>query len=399
MKGKVTSVLLLLLGGAVPTLWLVLFQQSGDDVRERKHLERLVRSLHLAQRKTDNITSQQETEDDRIVKLKFPWLPKKNTLPNFFHRTKHDRSDGFQDNEYVTGSLVFGDNPRAADVPLMECVRRISVTNYLSTSPIMSSGNRLAWESADDKMKKFRNKIKIHRGSYSFGVCESLNVSCSYVMMFRNPLEQALSNYQYCKYELTDELCQGVNANKVTLRQWILFHGSELFKQLIFSPHFCTDSVNVSVTVPDEVWFGNKHDSPCWLKQKVLMEKFSKIDIIHATSYIVRHLEQWFGVVGLYDQMADSLKMFQTVYKLPFTKCYETKKTRPDVADEDVTSENSATSVVQRKSEFFDENDLHYLRDDIYVKEALSADNMIYKEAARLFNIQKQLYTNKLRAL
>ena len=353
----------------------------------------------MAQQKTANITSQHETDDIVAVKLKFPWLPKHNTLPNFFHRTKYDRLDGHQDSEYVTGSLVVGDNPRAAEGSFMECVRRIGVANYLSMSPVMSSGNRMTWESADDKKKRFRNRIKIHRGAYSFGLCENLNISCSYVIMFRNPLDQAVSSYQYCKEELEDERCQGVNANKVTLRQWILFHGSELFNQLIFSPHFCRDPVNVSVSVPDEVWFGHKHDPPCWLKQMVLMRKFSKIDILHAVGYIIKHLEQWFGVVGLYEQMEDSMKMFQTVYKLHFTKCYDANKSRPVMADEDKVSENSARSVVQRQSDYFDENDPYYLRDDVHVKEALSADFQIYKEAERLFNIQKQLYSNRLRAL
>ncbi|XP_046350929.2 uncharacterized protein LOC124131603 [Haliotis rufescens] len=389
---EAASLSLLLCGGML--LSYLTLTTDTETQREEADLVRVVRSLSAIQQKNEAVLSRLEKEALSVVTKKFPWLPKNNTLPNYL---LNSGSHTDNDYKYRDANIAFIHYPRAGGYRVIECLREISIKKHIAMSPLMTSKNRLLWERGEDNLEKFRNRLKFHSGRYVFGVCEKVNSPCSYFLLLREPMQQAISSYEYCKETYEDEICQGFNANKMTLREWILSQGSVLFRQLMLNINFCASdhTFNFNLTLPEGFLF-DKKDMPCWMKQKIFLDKLSSTDLSHAVNYIISHLQSWFAVIGLLDDPQGSLEVFEKVYKLPFTKCkhFDRKETLSE--PHHASFDNSANSVYQRQSDIYDENDPYTLSDDVYVRKALSADYRIYKAALKIYHMQKQTLSNRI---
>ena len=240
-----------------------------------------------------------------------------------------------------------------------------------------------------------QNKIQVHSGQYSFGLCNDISEPCSYMTILRDPLESKISSYYYCKTALSDEMCNVANANKMSLRDWILHNGSLLFRQILFQSHWCHLVDRLNDTLTDN---GNHGDivleadrTPCWYKHKVSFNQLSPVDTSHLLEYILDNMDKWFHVVGLFEDIHKSIQMFEKSYKLPFTKCssFQSLDWNTDGLDYKVNSR-------RHKVEAYGDNDPEYLKYDYEVQQGMDADVKKNSKAKQLYRIQKQVLFNKL---
>ncbi|KAL5013463.1 hypothetical protein ScPMuIL_007733 [Solemya velum] len=395
-KKMVIIGLLLCITIVTPFLCLSLLQPEADNTKKEQYvLRRIVRSLNSIQAKKQNVLNERRKAANDIIKELLPWLPKNNTLPNYFFNNlvNHDSR------EYEKSNLVFLHHPRSAGTAVLDCLRNISMENNLPMSPLMDVDNVVIWESGDGDANIYREFMKIHRGRYSFGMCEKLKTPCSYFFMMRDPFERAVSSYYYCKSALGDELCSAINANRVSLRKWILEQGSILFRQVLFSSKFCVDRNDTFPFTPTNEDLVNKNNLPCWYKENIILEKLlDPGELKLVTNYVVSNLNKWFSVVGMVEKFEESMELFEHVFKLPFSKCNNRHKSETNgdvrVLTNRVSNQNS------RRSDWLnpEEDDPEFLKNDVYIRDALLPDYAIYKEVKRIFSIQKQFYFNSFRS-
>lgn len=361
--------------------------------REQHTLRRIVRSLNSIQVKKQNTQNERMKAANDIIDELLPWLPKNNTLPNYFFNGLVNNDSG----KYEKSNLVFLHHPRAAGTTVLDCLRNISMENNLPMSPLMDVNNLVIWVSGNGDSNMYREYMKIHRGRYSFGMCEKLKTPCSYFFMMRDPFERAVSSYYYCKRAIGDELCGAINANRVTLRQWIIEQGSILLRQILFSSKFCADGNDTFPFTPTNEDLVNINNLPCWYKEKVILEKLLEPDELKlVTKYVVSNLNKWFSVVGMIEQFDESMALFEYIFKLPFSKCNSRHEAKTN-ADIRVLTNRVSNRNSQRNEWLNTEaDDPEYLKNDVYVRNALSSDYEIYKEVKRIFSVQKQFYFNSL---
>lgn len=349
-------------------------------------------SLNNIQGRHDKYRLLQEQITSSTVERVFPWLPKNNTLPNYFlyHHTESTSTKPMRPStKYRHSNIVFMVNPHQSGMSLMNCLQRIATNYSLSMSPVMSSRNRIAWEMIEGEERHLQDRIKVHRGGYTFGMCENLNSSCSYFLFLEDPLERALSTYHYCKEALGDELCSAVNANKVSVHEWIVQQGSLLFRQLLFHQSFC--DLEVNGTALEGSYLINRHNLPCWYRQKLHFDTLSPADLMEAVNYVVENLDKWFAVLGHAEELSSTVKMFEHVYQLPFSKCHIS----PELSPENLVNDNRAYRGDIEKRSIHTE-DTFLLQHNTFVKKALQADYRIYNKAKKLFKIQRQVLFNTI---
>ena len=355
--------------------------------RVEQQINRIVRSLEGPnhQRHLQEVKHQQRQED--LVTHHYPWAVRNNSLPNYFlHAPSESRLSPYQ-----RGAVVFLHHHRSAGTAMKECLNRIARNNSFAMSPVMGSDDRVDWEEHVSRDGANRNRFKLHRGQFTFGLCGVLQKDCSYFTILRDPMDRAVSSYQYCQHAFGDEMCKFSNANEMTLRQWILHQGSLLFQQLLFRPQWCQQAAGngtkreryESVVDPDKV--------PCWIRHKTQLAGIPESHTTNLVGYIVNNLDRWFAAIGLFEELENSLKLFEHIYRLPFTKCTNFKNTNKDAEIFDNRSNRKKS-----RDGFYDDNDPEYLKYDYEVQQALAPDRRIYKEAKKIFRLQRQMFFNKL---
>ncbi|XP_029650020.1 uncharacterized protein LOC115223527 [Octopus sinensis] len=352
------------------------------DRKESFELQNIMVSLGRLKDNSNVYKVLQEELMESTVERVFPWLPKNNTLPNYFFHQQTRKSPV----SYQHSNIVFMTNTHDSSSSFSDCLHDIATDHSLPMSPFMSIRNRRAWEEAEGSERMLHDRIKIHHGNYAFGMCENLTSSCSYFLMLQDPIERAISTYHYCKDAISDELCSVVNANKVSVHDWAVHQGSLFFRQLLFKPDFCDIEVNSSLTAVQ-----NSNKLPCWYKQKLYFDSLSNAEITEALNYVGKHLDQWFSVVGHVDDYSASVKMFEHVYRLPFSKCHDSSLT----FQEELSNNNRAYTVDQSK-ETLDKQEVFLLKQSATVQKALHADYRIYNEAKKLYQIQRQVLFNQI---
>ena len=347
-------------------------------------MKRVLHKLNMVQRKQEDFKRRQSTVRDDVLRERFPWVLKNNSLGNYF------LGGVTQEANYKKGVIVFLHQHRTAGSAMSQCLEEIAKNSSMAISDVVDSETRKEWD-RNDRHYEHSERYKIHRGEFSFGMCDDFKKPCSYFSILRDPFERAQSSYQHCKSSLGDPLCQAVNANKVTLREWIIYNGSPLLRHLVYKSDICDDIENdeivQNITDPNLV---NKNSIPCWYVHKLKMDQLLPAEVNHLTDFVVENLKQWFSMVGLYEEFEDSISMLEKIYKLPFTKCKSLKK----INKNDI-SNNSNTR--HRISEYYDDNDPEYLEYDYDVNRVLEPDRKIYEKAKKIFNIQRQLHSNRLK--
>ncbi len=337
----------------------------------------MVRSLDNIQRENEKCQTQHDAQINHTVYKKYPWAIQNNSLPNYFLAAN-------QGDEYQNGAVVFMHHHRSAGTAIRYCMEDIAERKSLASSPVMGSDDRFEWDNKHGLNSDFRDKLKFHRGQYSFGMCNELDRDCSHFTLLRDPMERAQSSYEYCKQAYGDEMCKVVNANDMTLRQWVIHHGSLTFQQMVFQSQWCH---LVNKSEPKVV-----SQAPCWYRHKRQLDKLTGYDYKHLVEYVVNNMEKWFSVIGIYEDLNNSLLMFEHVYNLPFSKCQNLKKF--DDSNSNINDNRSNRKKTRGGS--YDDNDPEYLKYDYEVQQALDADWKIYKKARKIFQLQKQILLNRL---
>ncbi|XP_052085792.1 uncharacterized protein LOC127723265 [Mytilus californianus] len=321
-----------------------------------------------------------------------PWIRHKNMHQNYFMSGRVYTVD----KPLTDSSLVFIHHPRTGGSNMIRCLNNISNSYDLPMSPLMTSENRALWDSGNKITNKYKDRIKIHRGKFSFGMCENLNQMCSYVIFLRDPLERLISSHNHCQTFPDDEFCGSSDPRDMSLRSWILSQGNVLLKQLLFSPHFCNDDYLKSFNISSNM---NSRKLSCWTKNNLVLDKLIVDFKNNITQYIVNNLHRMISFIGLSEELDLSLSMLEKSFKLPFTNCDFKSPSRAHLNKEIQTNRALNTnSFHQNDEEIEDENDdFVNFKDDLYIQEALSADYAIYHEAKRIFHIQKQMSLNSVR--
>ena len=362
---------------------------SGD-----KNVLRTVQSLQKLQLRQEIYARQERDNTIKLIQRTYPWLVQNNTAPNrFLHATSatSHRPEPVAQNQ--NSVVVFLHDHRSAGTEIKHCMDQISKKKALASSRDMTSQERLRWDSGESFEGKIKDKLKFHKGKFAFGMCDTVGVPCSYFTMLRDPMTRAVSSYNYCKQALGDELCGVVNANKVTLRDWILHHGSLMFRQMLYRSDTCENDYNVTLyNLTDTENLMDPSQLPCWYKHKISMATIDDVELRQLSDYVVENLDKWFSVIGILEEFHDSVKMFEHVYKLPFTKCANLRQFSESYSHDNESNNNSNRR--KRQSEY-DDNDPEYLTYDPEVRNALDADYRIYRKARSIFNIQKQILLNK----
>ena len=339
-------------------------------------------------------------------------MTQNNTLRNYFLT-----GGGIQAHtaDYRTGAIVFLHQPRTAGTTFTECLTSISRKHHFTQSAPFTSTKRYKFDNSSSVSQEEFDRIKVITGQYSFGLCNKYHRQCSSFTVFRDPLQTAVSSYEYCKSALSDEKCRTLNANTVTLRDWILHHGSTVYNTLTFNSDWCS------------IEPGKTNNIPCWKQHKDYMDRLRTVDRDYLLQYILDNMHEWFAVVGIYEEFTETVAMLDKAYLLPFSKC-DFKTGHPKDDDEHYNSvlnavsqtlSNSINHVANSNtkgkkprtlSHNLDTNrvsrvqhmnrqptneisDLYY---DYGVRKALEADYKIYARAKELFNRQKEILYNQL---
>ena len=371
-------------------------------------MRRVIRSLEHTNNQMEEIDSRLKKQTKDVILQEMAAVVQNNTLPNYF--LFKPAADGPR--PYRQGALVFLHHPRAAGSALTACLDGIAHNRSMAASPVMDSDERLRWaierESDGETARTNRDRFAVHRGRFSFGMCSDISRKCSHFTLLREPMSRAVSSFRYCQTAYGDEMCRVANANKLSLREWIIHQGSILFRQLLFQPSWChlddnvkTDNATTDSSSPPNSSSEQHRKSaadpdhvPCWYKHKLHFDDIPTDMKRHLLDYVVNNLDQWFAAIGLFEDLVPSLKMFEHVYDLPFTQCLNFQRKTTNNAE---IFDNRSNRKKRLNPETDDlDNDPEYLKYDYAVQQALEADIRIYREAKKLFRIQRQNLFNKV---
>ena len=267
-------------------------------------------------------------------------------------------------------------------------MRRI-LTNISSENNIpkylISSGNTGQIRHIQRTNKDAFANRSIIEGDYSFGSCDFAdgNRPCSYFTMLRDPIERLISSFFYCK-QVFDQLCGPISAENMTIEKWAMHQGSYFFRQLLIHPDMCSMDLRKVVgrfrnRTRYEFKYRPDKKGSCWFTEKAyLEEKVTKVDRMILLQYCLENIENWFAVVGILEEFELSLKMFESVYELPFTNFAHTQANR------------GALSASHDKS--FLKNLSLELRHNDMVMNALYEDLALYEKVSNIFEKQKNIF-------
>ena len=294
-------------------------------------------------------------------------------MPNYFlgsRKRSPEASDAVRQS-----TVVFVRQPTSAGDVWNSCVERFANGSHQGESATYSDRNGAA--------QHFRHGIH---------TCRNGSTPCSYFSAFHEPFRAAVSMYRYCQsltaLATSDNICAVVDANHVTLRQWLLHHGSVTFQHLVFNlRNNGSGSLNVS----------------SWNRQKRDLERLGVADRDHVLDYVINNLEKWFYVIALEDDVDSSAKLLETAFKLPFSHCAVASRTHATAILDNGTYQKKRKDHVPDYTESDgdpetddDDNDPEYLVDDYSVRTTLEADYKIYHRAKEIFKIQKQFVFNTI---
>ena len=358
--------------------------------RSDERVGRIVRSLSSIRAREVRHEQEKRHVVLSTVHSRFPWLERNNALPNYFLRSRKrspEASDAVR-----RSTVVFLRQPTAARNVLNSCLERFANgSRQYEAGKTSDANDRLGTALS---AKHFQNKLS------SFDLCPNKGMPCSYISTFYDPFLSSVSLYKYCRTMAAgaddNTMCATMDATRVTLRQWLLHHGSTTFQHLVSNPSLCSHRTkpNGAASV----------DASCWHLQKRELERLSPGDRGYLLDYVIDNLEKWFFFIALEDDMEISAKLFEKAFKRRISGCAFTKDTETTTGMDNRTHQkrhngNSVRDEVENdvdKDMEDSENDPEYLIDDYSVVMALGADQKIYRRAKEIFRIQKQCVFNTI---
>ncbi|KAK3088092.1 hypothetical protein FSP39_014591 [Pinctada imbricata] len=368
------------------------FRNQEDEA----NLNLIRENLRLIQNKQQVKKRKDDIEIQKLVQNRFSWLPKANTVSNvFITPASHDAI--VQNFNAKNSSLVFVHQPRGAGSHVTSCMNSISIEKRHSLSPVMNLQNRLLWDSSSVENRQHQEAVQLHRGPFAFGLCENLNRKCAYFTIFRDPFDTLVSLFTHCKANRNDDLCKEKSASNSTLYDWVFENAGVLFHRLLFSSEHCKYNHNSSDSTNVNIDSCNNHHRNRFEMLSTNTEK------IHLATYIKSHLHKWFAAIGLFNEIENSMLIFERAFEHPFSRCksrdkssfYENSLVSNNAHFERVRSDEDVYNYDDDEEEdFIDE--IQTVKEDINIQNALKYDYIIYNEAKRLYHIQKQVLYNKL---
>ncbi|XP_070558881.1 uncharacterized protein [Ptychodera flava] len=317
---------------------------------------------------------------------RFPWVQRRRFTPNHF--TFSRRGKGSPPNSYRNHSIVFLHNHKAGGTTMKLCLKRIIQAKSLPPFYGLWNDNVVQ---AIETARTLEKRAKLYVTPYAFGLCDAVDDPyCAYFTVLRDPYDRVVSSYEYCKKSRMDPHCAASDARKLTLKEWALHQGSYFFRQLQFNPEeICSDQTRrkkVVKLVDRDNYIGRKKNRPpCWYRHKLLLDNVLNKNEKHILlQYMLENLEKWFAVIGITEQYDTSLRLLQTVFKLPFYRlCSGLVEQATTYSREKQTKWSKLEAIKKARQK---------IEDDQEVFEALYFDIMIYRKAVEIFNSQKRFY-------
>nr|XP_006819229.1 PREDICTED: uncharacterized protein LOC100369673 isoform X2 [Saccoglossus kowalevskii] len=335
-----------------------------------------------------NIPSATNTKRNLSLEIstRFPWLVRKNYLPNFYTKRNASRHSK---QLYQDAYIAFVHNQKSGGSTLKMCMKNMAPSIGADDPFIIcdvNAGNY--YQSMDTATVRVFHKF--YAGGHTFRQCDYTTHACSYITILRDPFERAISSYEYCK--VRNELhCQIRDATKVSLREWAKFQGSFFFRQLIYNPEYCTDkfdgaidALRVKKGIPEA-----PRQIPCWYRNELMLSHaMTTVDKANVLDYVLENLEDWFAMIGINSEYDITLQLLEGAYQLPFSQCSgQELNYNPYIAEGEIRTHKQRNEIVAdlRKQ----------LYSDPEVFDALYYDLKIYQKAQEIFLEQKRLFFNK----
>ncbi|XP_070556604.1 uncharacterized protein [Ptychodera flava] len=308
----------------------------------------------------------------------FPWIQRRKCLPNFYtNRRRRSSNVGPEESMwpptdyYKNGTVVFLHHHKAAGSSVRQCISDMKPLISLKT---------VSHESYSGIFKSLRSNdtfiFKVYVGGYTFGLCDFVSDRpCSYFTLLRDPYERVISAYEYCRMYTSDHICWGKKATASSLQDWVKYHKSFFFYQLLFRPEFCQPTSNIEARPLGQV---HQKVLPCWYIQQALIDSEVNDDAKRIMlDYILANLENWFAVIGLTDEYEMSLRLLENAFSLPFNRCHSMN-----------LKGNITKSLTERDISKYKED----LMSDASINNILYYDLEIYRMATKIFARQKETY-------
>ncbi|XP_070571721.1 uncharacterized protein [Ptychodera flava] len=319
---------------------------------------------------------------------KFPWLEKKNRLPNYFTRQV---DSGISPQSYKDGAIVFVHNQKSGGTTIKSCMRTLLQAIGQGPPKVIGNVNAATYYSLLLFKGRDMNLTRhFYVGDSTFGLCEYASKPCSYFTVLRDPYERVISAYNMCHF-LRAQQCRVRDAGRVPINEWVIHQGSFFFRQLLVNNEFFTEKYNHFVEKYQRSTANSSKPAqlPTWWKNEIILKHFittSQKAVI--LQYVLENLENWFAVIGMTSEYDMSLKLIEEVYDLPFyTNCAGMKENAVypyEVHNQADASNLTRDQIVERlKSQ---------LQSDPKVRDALYFDLEIYEKAKYIFGRQKEAY-------
>ena len=276
-----------------------------------------------------------------------------NTLQNYFLVANQSKNDSHL-SVYSDAVRVFLYQHEWGGYACRDCYKKLSSKAGLKVrSTPLNSVYRHEW----DKLPvRKRRQFDVLYGSLSFGVCESVNRPCNYMVLVPHPIDRVLQIYLHCKNNSSSAFCHfdKLNITKMSLSRFIKNQGSGFFKKLLYYSRHCRLVGEDELCLKDAAFSFSTDEKQIHLK------------------HILDNLHKWFSVVGLVEHYSQSMQLFQSVFKQNYTSCPSPKFEQKD----------ELFLQLRQKIEK-DKQSLKYLHADI----------AIYKRFEQIFQQQLEIYT------
>ncbi|XP_070572229.1 uncharacterized protein [Ptychodera flava] len=327
------------------------------------------------------------TEKPPMPKTNYPLVELKSYIPNFY--TKLPDSEKHRVNQNTSIVFVHG---QKASATMKGCLRLVQKSlPYAAAAPEVVYDDIVA-QFYRDHAGPSTSLGKFYYGEATFGVCELSHghKPCAYFTVLREPYERAASLYDFCRTEgnLKERICNLWNFKSISVTDYAKALGSHVFAHILYNPKICTGRFDNRVNEAlHAVGKADKIDMSrrafCWYRHKAFIDHhLTKEEKDKLLNYVLENLQNWFAVIGIFEEFAVSLELIENAFAAPFKKCSMWKR-NPFEEKRTQQQRNDRTSFKTQ------------LMSDRKVYEALYYDLRIYDEAMKIFHLQKAKFFSR----
>lgn len=153
--------------------------------------------------------------------------------------------------------------------------------------------------------KAIDTKNRVINGKLDFGYCEKSNKKCNYLFLVQHPIDSILQNYLQCLTNSSHESCllNNVDISKMSLKTYARSESSNIFNNI----HYYLDKCHLNT---DNCLFPN-----------TFAERLTDNELKDKLLESIRIIDKMFGAVGIYQNVSESMKMFEYTSGKNFRNC------------------------------------------------------------------------------